>query len=291
MPALDQRRPDLVVVGDLMFDVSVHAGELARGGDVHGGVLVRPGGTVANAAVWAARAGASVRLHAAVGDDDAGSFFEHALAARGVTPVLTRVGSARTGAMLVVVEEGERSMVADRGANARLTAADLPEEIDCGALLVSGYTLLDDATTAAGVAALQRTRAEHVAVDAASWPLIRERGPGRFLSDAEGATLLLANEKEAEILGGADDPALRLAKRFQVVVVKRGPRGALVARGDRTDEVASPEVQERDGTGAGDAFDGVLLARLALGDDLLEATAAACRSGATAAASDEAWPT
>ncbi|MGH2686330.1 MAG: carbohydrate kinase family protein, partial [Actinomycetota bacterium] len=240
MPASAQRRPDLVVVGDLMFDVSVHAGELARGGDVHGRVLVRPGGTVANAAVWAAREGASVRLHAAVGDDPAGSFFEHALAQRGVTPAVTRVSGARTGAMLVVVEEGERSMVADRGANARLSASHLPEEIECGSLLVSGYTLLHEATAPAGVAAIRRARADHIAVDAASWPLIRERGPGRFLSDAEGATILLANEKEAEILGGADDAALRLAKRFPVVVVKRGARGALVARGDRVDEVATP---------------------------------------------------
>jgi sugar/nucleoside kinase (ribokinase family) len=284
-------RPDVVVVGDVMFDVSVQAEELARGGDVHGPVLVRPGGTVANAAVWAAREGASVRLHAAVGGDAAGSFFEHALRERGVEPALTRIEGGRTGAMLVVVEEGERSMVADRGANAELSDAHLPQEIECGALLVSGYTLLHATTTAAGVAAIRRARTEHIAVDAASWPLIRERGPGRFLSDAEGATMLLANEKEAEVLGGADDAAARLATRFPVVVIKRGARGAVLARGDEVEEIAAAQIEERDATGAGDAFDGVLLARLALGDDLLEAVVAANRVGAAAASSDETWPT
>lgn len=280
----------MVVVGDVMIDVSVRAEELARGGDVHGPVLVRPGGTVANAAVWGAREGAAVRLHAAVGADAAAALFELALGERGVEPALTRVDGARTGAMLVVVEEGERSMVADRGANASLREEHLPAELHCGALLVSGYTLLHDGTTAAGVAAIRRARAEHVAVDAASWPLIRERGPGRFLADADGATMLLANEKEAEVLGGADDAALRLAGRFPVVVVKLGARGALVARGERLDEVPAPQVQERDPTGAGDAFDGVLLARLTLGDDLLDAVSAACRVGAEAAAGDETWP-
>jgi sugar/nucleoside kinase (ribokinase family) len=286
----DPEDPHVVVVGDVMFDVSVRAQELARGGDVHGPVMVRPGGTVANAAVWAAREGVGVRLHAAVGNDAAGSFFELALRERGVDPALHRVEGERTGAMLVVVEEGERSMVADRGANASLSEGHLPAEMAAGAVLVSGYTLLHEPTTRAGAAAVQRAKADHVAVDAASWPLIRERGPGRFLSDAEGATMLLANQREAEVLGGADDAAARLAKRFPVVVVKRGAAGAVVARGDRIDEVLAPQVEERDATGAGDAFDGVLLARLTLGDDLLDAVAAACRAGAEAASNDETWP-
>ena len=43
-----------------MLDVHVASGALARGGDVHGRVAIRPGGTSANAAVWAAWAGASL---------------------------------------------------------------------------------------------------------------------------------------------------------------------------------------------------------------------------------------
>ena len=283
-------RMDVIAVGDAMLDVSVHAGELERGGDVHGDVLVRPGGGAANAAVWAAWAGASVRLHAAVGADPAGTFFETALMQHGVTPELVRIDGARTGAMLVVVEAGERSMVADRGANAALSEHHLPPEIRCGALLVSGYTALHPETTAAARAAIDRASTEHIAVDAASWPLIRARGPGQFLTDIEGATILLANRREAEVLGGADDPAQRLARRFSIVVVKLGARGAVVASGDRVEEVATPEVEERDATGAGDAFDGVFLARLSLGEDPVMAATAACRAGAAAAATDANWP-
>jgi sugar/nucleoside kinase (ribokinase family) len=43
--------PDLIVVGDLMVDVSVDSAALRQGGDVHGEVLVRPGASAANAAV------------------------------------------------------------------------------------------------------------------------------------------------------------------------------------------------------------------------------------------------
>ena len=54
---------------------------------------------------------------------------------------------------------------------------------------------------------------------------------------------------------------------------------------------AVPEVvEERDPTGAGDAFDGVLLASLARGIDPEEALQQACRVGASVAASASVWP-
>src|SRR5205814_3101740 len=61
-------RPDLIVVGDVMVDVTVEAGALIAEGDVHGEVRLRAGGGGANAAVWAAHRGAQVRLYGRVGD-------------------------------------------------------------------------------------------------------------------------------------------------------------------------------------------------------------------------------
>jgi sugar/nucleoside kinase (ribokinase family) len=49
-------------------------------------------------------------------------------------------------------------------------------------------------------------------------------------------------------------------------------------------------VAEVDPTGAGDAFDGVLLANLAAGRSPGDALQAACRAGAVVAASEETWP-
>src|SRR6185436_1597829 len=57
-------------------------------GDVHGRVLVRPGGSAANAAVWAVEAGATSRVHGRIGSDVAGALLRDELIARGVEPAL-----------------------------------------------------------------------------------------------------------------------------------------------------------------------------------------------------------
>src|SRR5438034_10102512 len=85
---------DLVCVGDVMLDVHVASGALARGGDVHGRVAIRPVGTSANAAVWAAWAGATAAVIAAVGDDLAGALCVAALADRGVDVGGVEIGRA-----------------------------------------------------------------------------------------------------------------------------------------------------------------------------------------------------
>src|SRR5439155_6012899 len=145
---------DVAVVGDVMLDVVVQSAALAGGGDVHGRVRVHPGGGATNAAVWAAASGASVALHGRVGDDFPGRMIREAVSERGVVPVLAADPEEPTGTMLVVLEGGERSMVADRGANARLSPEDLPDVLEAGAVLVSGYILFHPRSEAAALAAL-----------------------------------------------------------------------------------------------------------------------------------------
>ena len=60
--------------------------------------------------------------------------------------------------------------------------------------------------------------------------------------------------------------------------------------GGKTVSGSAPEIVEADPTGAGDAFDGALLAELARGTDLQAALGEACSAGAMAAASLETWP-
>jgi sugar/nucleoside kinase (ribokinase family) len=283
---------DLICVGDVMLDVRVDASELARGGDVHGRVGLQPGGTSANAAVWAAASGATVRVHGRVGPDLVGRLLRTELEVRGVEAALIDDAGAPSGTMLVVFEAGERSMVADRGANARLIPADLPSELEAGAVLVSGYLLLQGGAREAGLEAIRRSRAEWIGVEAASWPLVELVGPEGFDELASGATVVLANEHEAEALTSMEPlPAARaLGERYRAACVKRGAAGAVMVLDGRLYEAASEVVDERDPTGAGDAFDGVLLASLARGAEPEEALDRACRAGARVAASAAAWP-
>ncbi len=275
-----------------MMDVRAEAGALARGGDVHGRVVLQPGGSAANAAVWGAWAGARTGLIGRVGDDVGGRVLREALAERGVRADLVVDAEAPTGTMLVVHEAGERSMVADRGANAHLSPADLPETLRAGAVLVSGYLLLHEDTRPAALAAMVRAEAGSVAIDAASWPLVEAFGVERFLRETEPANVLFANELEARVLTGVEgEPAARaLGKDFATAVVKLGPRGAVAwADGDLHREPAE-RVVEVDPTGAGDAFDGVFLACVALGASVPDALRLACRAGALQVSSERSWP-
>lgn len=184
-------------------------------------------------------------------------------------------------------------MVADRGANGRLSPRDLPETLEARVVLVSAYLLFDPGSEEAAVAALERASADHVAVDAASWPLLDEYGADRFFERTAGANVLFANEREAEVLVGATgmQAAMRLAERYEVACVKLGSRGAAVAgRNSAVQEMGVEGSDVVDPTGAGDAFDGAFVAALARGENLRMALRIASRAGARAAASLGPWP-
>jgi sugar/nucleoside kinase (ribokinase family) len=283
--------PHVAVIGDVVVDVRVEARSLETGGDAPGRVRLRPGGQGANAAAWAATR-ARATLLTRVGDDGAGRWLREELRAAGVVEGVAVDPDAATGAILVAVRGGERSMVPDRGANARLVPEDVPDPLEADAVLVSGYVVLDDRTREAGRAALERSRAPHVAVDAASWPLLEAMGPGEFLEGCRGATLVTANHREARALTGRNgaEAARALAARFDRAAVKLEHGGAVLADGDRVIEAPIDPVEPVDPTGAGDAFAGVLLAALAGGSPADEALREAATAAARAVASPETWP-
>src|SRR5207249_3289484 len=152
-----------------------------------------------------------------------------------------------TGAMLVVRRGEERSMVADRGANAALDVRDLPEALPADVVLVSGYVLFDPGSERAGLEALARARAPIVAVDAASWPLLHAYGPRRFLEATRRANVLLANERELDVLASDDRPQDIAARwGFEHLVLKRGPRGATAIGSHQSTAVSAPTVTMAD---------------------------------------------
>lgn len=283
---------DLLCIGDVMLDVRADVGRLARGGDVHGRVVVQPGGTSANAAVWAVWDGATARVHGGVGADLAGRLVAETLRERGVKMHLTPYPDAATGTMLVLHEPGERSMAADRGANARFRADELPGMLVSGAVLVSGYLLLHEDTYPTARAAIERSVSPFVAVETASWPLVEAFGADRFFELTQKATVLLANEREAEVLTGSTGEAAAklLGDRFPIACVKLGDRGVVAVVDGALHRAPAEPVEERDPTGAGDAFDGVFLAAVARGAAVDDALGRACHAGALAASSFQAWP-
>jgi ribokinase len=87
--------------------------------------------------------------------------------------------------------------------------------------------------------------------------------------------VLTPNALEAAAIGGERDPVAAgraIARRTRApVLVTVGADGALLVDGDRVTALPAPAVEVVDTTGAGDAFNGVLAAALAGGDDLEDA--------------------
>jgi ribokinase len=289
-------QPLLVCVGDLMVDVAVDAPALARGGDVAGSVRLGPGGSAANVAAWAVAAGARARLVAGRGDDLAGRLLAAALGERGIELWPRGPVGAVSGAMLVVTEAGERTFVADPGANLGLGENEAAGAVDgAAAVFVSGYPLLRAPTRRAAMAtAAAAARAGVPAVvDAASWPLLGGGAGEPVLAAAALAGTLVANREEAAALAGLPDPlaaGAALAGRVGTVVIKCGAEGVVVWAGDGPRRVPAPAADPVDVTGAGDAFAaGYLLAR-ADGAEPAEAAAAGTALAARAVATPGAWP-
>ena len=270
---------DFLAVGDVMLDVFAAAG---AGDAVHADVRVRGGGSALNAAVWAASEGARAAVVGRIGADPAGTMVRTTLEEAGVEARLVVDPEAPTG---TVVYMGE-SVVADRGATARLSRHDLPRRLEARAILVSGYALLHDDTRDAARAAIERSQADWLALDVASAELVRRTGADRVLELASGVDVLLANEDEALVLtGGApQEAAAALGRRFRVACVKRGARGVVASFDGETVACPAPHVLEHDVAGAGDAFAAGLLVALAAGRPLAEALESGCRLGTAAAA-------
>ncbi len=292
----------MVVLGDLMTDVIARVDDpLALGSDTAARVRTRQGGAGGNVAAWLAASGLDVRFVGRVGDDPFGREAVDVLRAAGVRTHVAVDPRAATGACVVLVgRDGERTMLPDAGANSMLDVRDLPvaDLRDAAHVHVSGYTLMNPGSRAAGLAALGLARDAGVptSVDAASAAPLQALGPGVFTDLTDGVGLLFATLDEAEVLCGSRDPdvaAARLTEHHPQVVLKLGARGAWWCPQDGRATVRVPAAAPRpvvDAIGAGDAFAAAVVAGLVRGEDPGTALRAGCERGAEVVGREGARP-
>ena len=250
----------LVCLGDLLLDVIVRLDQpLVPGDDQVAVTRTGAGGQAANVAVWAHELGAEARFVGRRGDDAAGDLVARELAARGVE-VAGPVGG-RTGVVVSLASDGDRTMASDRGAAVNLDPRELePAWFDCDVLHLSGYSLLREPVASAAVRAAQLAREQGalVSVDVSTWTLVDD--PFRARVREVAPDVVFATEREQEVLGA-------VATRW---VVKRGAAGLRVDGAD----YPAVETDAVDTTGAGDALAaGFLVGGPQLG---LEAAARCC---------------
>lgn len=283
---------DVLVIGDVMVDVVVvPTGPLQHGSDTPSSVRSIGGGSGANTACWLAALGRPVRLAAAVGDDAMGRGAIAQLEAAGVTFAGTVDPERATGSCVVLLDAvGERTMLPDRGANDALPIATVEAAVADRPvwLHLSGYTLLDDGSRPAALAAVAAARAAGVpvSVDASSAAPLLEVGGERFLDWVTGCRVLFANDEELTALGGA----AVAGDHADVVVAKHGPEGSSwLERGGTWSVPAVPAVLV-DTVGAGDALDAGVIDAILRGANAQAALEAGARVAARAVAKAGARP-
>jgi sugar/nucleoside kinase (ribokinase family) len=279
-------RPVVIVVGDAGFDVlAKHDAPITPGDDRSASVRIGLGGAAANTAAWLAHTGAAPVLVGRVGDDPAGRQVRAELTDAGVRCALAIDPDAHTCCVVVLVDErGQRSMLPDRGASARLRPDDLAPELLAQArhLHLSGYVLLDERSAATGIAMLRAAQAAGLStsVDPQSAALLTDRAA--FTDAVRGVDLLLPNTAELAALTGSTDPASArsLLGTVGAVAVTSGDTGADWLDGTGHHTVAAIPANCVDSTGAGDAFDAALLAAWLTGADPVDALRAGVAAGA-----------
>lgn len=234
----------LVTVGDVMLDVV--ADQLPGAGErAHGRVQARAGGSAVNAALAARALGADAQVVGRIGNDPGGELIVATLEQHGIDVQLARDDELPTGTAISLRD----AVVADRGANARLSLDDLPP-LTGDALLVSGFALFQEGSHEAAEAALALFEGEWTAVDLASPRLARLDFDAR---------VVFATKAEAQAVPG-------LEERFELVCLKDGYG-----------------VERTTPFGAGDTFAAAFLVALAGGADPEQARARAREAAATAA--------
>ncbi len=274
----------LCVLGDFAWDVLIRTNsELLKGGDTFGEVMLTPGGSAANVAVWASRCGMESHFIGKIGRDRFGQLAQENLRRERVTAHLVETDAHLTGSVAVFVDHtGERSMVSGHGADFYLMQSEVPMSVvrEAKHLHLTAWSFFVDPPRAAARAAAHLASASGATLsfDPGSFQMIQEMGVAQFLAVTQdlGIDVLLPNYEEGETLTGEHDAesiAARLAEIYPgaLVMLKLDADGSLVHERGTSTRIPASSNNLVDATGAGDSFAGAFLARHLVDGDAVAA--------------------
>ena len=258
--------PDIIAIGEPLFELNQAPGETVfRSGY---------GGDTSNAAIAAARQGASVGYVTAVGADQFGDAFMALWQAEGIdASAVKKSPVAHTG--LYFVTHGPSghvfSYMRAGSAASRMTPDDMPVDAIRQAKIVHASGISQAISSSAADAvfhALRTARAANVAVSFDTnlrlrlWPLDRARA---VIHAAAGlADILRPSLDDARQLTGLDDPDrivdFYLSVGPKIVAMTLGADGALITTREKRERLLPRPGKLVDATGAGDMFTGAFLA-------------------------------
>lgn len=246
---------------DIVAQIPTSPHELHLGNDTRTVISTHGGGAGGNVASWLAVLGNDVTMVGRIGNDAAGSAITSEFDDLGISYGNIVKEGFHTGVVICLVDpSGERTMLADNGANAGLKIGDLPSLDGVDAVYITGYALLAPLSRD-GVLEMVRlinSRGIPIFFDPATVGGMKDAPIDEILSWCGLMDTLIMNEEEAIYLSGSSD--IQAALEFFLeyaprAIVKRGSEGAIgLERGGEIVRVSAHTTQVVDTTGAGDSF-------------------------------------
>ncbi len=267
----------IIVVGSSNVDLTVRVRRLPLPGEtIRGATLLRTnGGKGANQAVAAARLGADVVFITCLGNDASGGMLSAQFAADGIDTSCIKLSATPTGTALIFVDDNAENCIAVApGSNNDL----LPADIDAARSTMEGASYLLVQLVIPMPTVVRAVELAHsLGIKTIMNPAPMNPVPEDLFSRI---WLITPNQTEAEQLTGvhveSEDDAARaaevlFAKGIKNVIVTMGSKGSLVCTPEGREFVPSRKVKAIDTTGAGDVYNGALVAALSQGKSLIEA--------------------
>jgi sugar/nucleoside kinase (ribokinase family) len=246
---------------DIVAQIPTSPHDLHLGNDTRTVISTHGGGAGGNVASWLAVLGNDVTMVGRIGDDAAGAAITAEFDVLGISYGDIVKDGLHTGVVICLVDpSGERTMLADNGANAGLSIDDLPALDGVDAIYITGYAPLAPLSRIGVLEMVRVINARGIPIffDPATVGGMKDVPIDEILSWCGLMNTLILNEEEAIYLSGSSD--LEAALEFfleyaQRAIIKRGSQGAIgLERRGEIISVGTHATEVIDTTGAGDSF-------------------------------------
>lgn len=268
------------VFGSFNFDMVARVERFPVPGEslVANGSMTSAGGKGANQATAALKSGANVHYIGKIGEDTFGHFARRHLKTVGFNAVTLLVtDEVPTGNALIYVagDDAENMIAVDPGANMTVTddeiAGCLPA-ISCADVVL--VQLENNLSAIEQVINAGKSSGAFVVLNPAPWQPVEDNLLGKvdLLTPNATEAWLMTGCRVDDLIGASHAADVLHSRGAKNVIITLGAAGALLSEQGVKNHIPCFPSHPCDTTGAGDAFNGALAARLACGETLHVAT-------------------
>jgi sugar/nucleoside kinase (ribokinase family) len=215
------------------------------------------GGSASNTVNGITRLGGKAGFIGKTGKDEVGDFYTADSLANGIEPYLAKSNTPSGQCLVLVSDDGERTMCTFLGAAAELDVCELQRKLfeDYDIFHIEGYLVQNHDLIRTAVR-LAKEAGLLVSIDLASYNVVEENLD--FLKEivADYVDIVFANEEEARAFTGKEplEALDEIAGMVEIAVVKVGKEGSYIKSGEDFYRVEVRRANCIDTTGAGDLY-------------------------------------